>query len=246
MDKCKLFIGGLLSTAILFSPSISYAKTKFSGLNLTPYAGVDVGIQHFEFEPGYGDNLFKNELPVGNLFAGVKFNDYFGIEGGYESTLEGKRNSTIYGGNTVLGNVLLSTGPTAMEYIKCSSKVKISGWHLGITGYSPIYLDESSSLSILGYFGIKHTNVKLIRNLLESKGVGDPAEIDLDTTVLGTNNKKPLLRFSAGIEYFFNKHIGLRALIGWEDTSSLQPTDGVNKIAKLKDSTLYSIGIILK
>jgi hypothetical protein len=242
MDKCKLFIGGLLSTAILFSPSISYAKTKFSGLNLTPYAGVDVGIQHFEFEPGYGDNLFKNELPVGNLFAGVKFNDYFGIEGGYESTLEGKRNSTIYGGNTGLGIYIT---PTIIDYTKCSSKIKISGWHLGVTGYSPLYLNGDNSLSIFGYIGIKHTNAKLILNTLASKPPGGPEQVDSSTMVLNKNNKKILMRLSVGIEYLFNKHIGIRTLIGWENTSKLKPSYNAN-IAKLKDSILYGVGIILK
>ena len=160
--KYKLIINGLLSSTILLSSTNSYAN--MPKLNLTPYGGVDVGMQNFGFKAGYGDNLFKKQLPKGNLFAGVKFNDYFGIEGGYESTIDKKKDATVNGNNLFLGTnpidvLAINPGETA----KFSTRTKIYGWHISITGDYPIYFNsKNKKLSIIGTIGIKKTKVKLI------------------------------------------------------------------------------------
>lgn len=238
--KSKTLIIGAFSSIILLSSITSTAKS-LSSLNITPYIGIDVGLQYFGFKSGYGDNLFTNKLPKGNLFIGINFNDYVGLEGGYESTIEKKRNTTLHGGHsTVLGNFL----PGGIEYMKYSSKVKISGWHLGITGRCPFY---TSNFFIIGYVGVKRANIKLVRDTILYKDYGHPAipgEAQ-DQVILGKNSKKNILKISGGIEYFFSNHLGLRALLGWENTAKLKPISN-NKNACLKNSFLYSIGIVLK
>lgn len=241
--KSKALIIGAFSSIILLNPTASRANS-LSLLTINPYGGVDIGMQHFGFKSGYGDNLFAKNLPKGNLFVGINFNNYFGLEGGYESTIEKKRNATLYGGNsTMLGN-FIPGGPNETDYLNLNSKAKISGWHLGITGRFPI---DTKNLFIIGHVGIKRTNIKLVSRVISYKDYGQPEELGTpqDQVVLGDNSKKNILKLSGGIEYFFNKHIGLRAMLGWENTAKLKPVSD-NKTALLKNSFLYSIGITLK
>jgi len=126
---------------------------------LGPYIGADIGIKTMKFEPGYGDNLFTESLPFGNLFVGFKFNNYFGIEGGYESTTTEKRENNLYYGAKVLGITL--DNPNFYQ-VKYSSSSKISGWHTGVIfDYA---LDYEKTLFFSSYIGIKNTKINLIRN----------------------------------------------------------------------------------
>ncbi|MGI9214484.1 MAG: outer membrane beta-barrel protein, partial [Gammaproteobacteria bacterium] len=157
----KRFMRYLL-LANLFVTSIAGASV--SSLNLTPYGGVDLGIQNIKFQSGYGDNLFKSTLPKGNFYLGLKFNECFGVEAGYESTLEKKKNVTIaendlYLGTDIMSQYLLNSAQTV-------NRIKLSGWHLGITGEYKFYLYNSKlPLSILGYIGIKNTKINLKSNI---------------------------------------------------------------------------------
>jgi len=231
--KNQLMFAGLLSSAILFAPGVSYAGT--SEFKLTPYGGVDFGMQNVGFKAGYGDNVFKKHLPKGNLFAGVKFNDYVGLEGGYETTLQGKRDVRLNHPYSYLG-----FNSIAGEWLKIHSKTKMSGFHLGVTGDYPFF---SNSLSLIGYVGIKKTRLKLISNIYQDANVPSQSAID----ELNQNNTKTLFRLSAGLQYFLNEHFGVRVLGSWENTSRFQPTDkDVMFRAKLKNSVNYSVGFVFK
>lgn len=226
----------------LFSPIISQAA---SSLNLTPYGGVDVGMQNFGFKSGYGDNLFAKQLPVGNLFIGIKFNDYFGIEGGYETTIDKKKETTIGAGDTILGNLIYAID---VKNISQFNRFRVYGLHLGLTGRYPIFSKEDhTGLSIVGYLGIKYTTVKSSRNIFKITPALGPTEAYNSRINLDTDNKKNLARLAFGLEYFFYNHVGLRTLIGWENTARLKPVNnGGGYMANLKNSYKYSIGIIFK
>lgn len=249
MNK-KIIISGLLSISTIFATSICSAEMSAFNFHLTPYGGIDVGIQNLKFESGYGDNLFKKHLPKGNIFVGVKFNDYFGVEGGYESTLERKKELNIYGNHSYLGTnqVNLST-----DYNNYSIKTKVSGWHAGITGEYPLFLrgTQKNPLSLLGYIGIKNTKLKLQSTLNYTQFV-DPMlgrVIENQTHALNQNNKKTILRLAAGLQYFFHENFGIRILGEWEQISKIKPTNQGNPNfyqAKLKNSINYSIGFVLK
>jgi hypothetical protein len=234
----KLFIVVLLSSKMLFSSNFCAANPF--------YCGFDLGVQHIGFKPGYGDNLFPTDLPMSNLFVGFKFNDYFGIEGGYENTLEQERISTVFGGQTMLGRVVPSDPANGFDYFKFRSKAQMDGWHLGIVANYNLNAIKLNNLSLLGYIGVKNTNIKLTRTGLFAKMVGGFEEIYNDTLLLNKNNKKNFIKLFVGLEYLFTNYIGIRAIFGWENTSKLQPSNGVDRFAKLKDSTSFMIGVLFK
>ena len=232
-----LFITVLLFIITSFYSIISYAE-------LTPYLGFDFGTQYCKFQSGYGDNLFEEVLPVGNIFAGIKLNKYFGIEGGYETTTNEKRESTLFAGDQNLGlSIQDLPGFISAKY---NSENKISGWHLGLTGEFPLsFIDDQNNLSIIWYLGIKNTKVRLIRNKLEVNGV-----YSRYTDNLNINNKKNIARLSGGLQYLLNDHLKFRMLLNLENTSKIKPYafNASNSIiqAKLKDVISYNMGIVIK
>lgn len=230
----------ILMFILLCFYGISNAASSFFNFKLTPYIGTDIGIKKLRFKPGYGDNLFEAELPFSNLFFGLKFNDYLGIEGGYESTLQRKKTTTLFRGEKNLGITLTAD---SAKYI---SKDKIYGWHIGVAGEYPLYNTRiNNTSSIIWYAGIKNTTTKLIRNRIQLYG-----EDSYDYIVLNQNYKKNIAKLAIGVKNFINKHFATRVLITWEQTSKINPfsiyTTSPTITAKLQNSISYSIGIIIK
>lgn len=244
--KQKLIITVLIFSTALFAANSSYAEIDMPEFKLTPYGGIDVGMQHIGFKAGYGDNLFEKHLPKGNIFVGLKFNDYFGVEGGYESTIQKTKNVTLGANDTYLGMTTGIGGPFNMnpgENLKASTKIKISGWHFGITTEYPIYVNNvQNSLSLTSYLGLKKTRINLSSTTLIVAGVVDNG-IDL----LNHDNKKTLFKLSAGLQYFINNNFGLKISGSWENTSKFQPYNTKNTLrASLKNSISYSLGFLFK
>lgn len=225
---CKNIISILISLIIC---TYSYA----SG----PYIGADIGIKTLKFESGYGDNLFAESLPFGNLFVGFKFNDYFGIEGGYESTTNEKRENSLYYGEKALG---ITLDKPRFYQVKYSTTHKIFGWHTGVIfDYT---LDNENTLFFCSYIGIKNTKINLIRNRLELN-----LKTSINTDYLNKCNKKNILLLSCGLKYLLNKHFMIRWSINFENTNKINPYgfNANNKYIEAKPKNTFSnqIGIII-
>lgn len=243
----------LANLANLFVTSIASASV--SSLNLTPYGGVDLGIQNIKFKSGYGDNLFKSTLPKGNFYLGLKFNECFGVEAGYETTLRSsKKNVFIYTPGKYLGVPLTSNdivGIPLDHVYTPKNTIKNSGWHIGISGNYPIrFKTLKNPIYLLGYIGIKHNKIQLYSNLEQAQAPGLPIipvnEINKFRSV------KNILRLSAGLQYFFHENFGIKILGTYEQLSKINPSVKSNQggialyQAKLKNSLGYSIGIVVK
>lgn len=206
-----------------------------------PYIGADVGIKTLQFEEGYGDNLFAASLPFGNIFVGFKFNEYFGIEGGYESTTTEKRENSLYYGDKALGITLNSQSPRFYQ-VKYSTTNKMFGWHAGVIfDYS---LNHENSVLLCSYIGIKNTKIDLIRNRLELQ-----FQTSLNTDSLNKHNKKNIFLLSFGLKYLLNKHFTIKWSITFENTSNINPygfnANNQRIEARLKNTFSNQIGIII-
>lgn len=243
----KLISTGLIYGSMLLTPVIALANVV--GLSLNPYGGIEFGTQKVGFKDGYGGNLFNKQLPKASLFAGIKFNDYFGIECGYETTTKGITDKKIVYGDSYLGRPASSRYALLLdqdEYAFIKSKAKLSGWHLGITGSYKLFEKSNHNLQLIGYVGIKDTTVKLIARQYKFNHVN---VID-DTFDDVFRKRKILAKFSVGLQYFPCKNFGIRTLASWENTAGLNPTREGPRApilqAKLKNSVSYSIGVIFK
>ena len=195
-------------------------------------------------------------MPKGNFYLGLKFNEYFGIEGGYETTLQSsKKNVVIYTPGKYLGVPLTSNdiAGVPLDYVYTpKNNIKNSGWHIGISGNYPIrFKTLKNPIYLLGYLGIKHNKIQLYSNLEKIKATGLPAVIPLDE-INKFKSVKNILRLSAGLQYFFNENFGIKILGTYEQLSKINPSvkSNVGGVAlyqaKLKNSLGYSIGIVVK
>lgn len=247
----KLIIHGIFAaTTLCVASNKCYAnlheatpekKTK----SMTPYIGFESGRQYFGFESGYGDNVFVKEIPKINIFAGLKLNDYFGIEGGYETTVAETRIANIGYKDMYLGKPYPS-GLNPGEIAEYFTKTQIYGWHLGLNAEYPLndtYPDNY--WSILGYTGIKNTKAKLISNLFLYAGHLPHVNI---SNGLNQANSKVLLKLSAGLQYSPFEHLSFRVMLSFENTSALKPHNDSDNFfeARLKDSISYGLGIVFK
>ena len=247
----KLIIHGIFAATSLCIPlnkcyaNLQEATQGKQTKSIIPYIGFESGRQYFGFKSGYGDNVFVKEIPKINIFAGLKLNDYFGIEGGYETTGSGTRIANIGYKDMYLGKpypIGLNSGEIA-EYF---TKVQIYGWYLGLNAEYPLndtYPDNYWSL--VSYGGIKNTKVKLTSSLFLYAGHLPNINV---TNVLKQSNSKILLKLSAGLQYSPFENLSFRFMLSFENTSALKPHNDSDNFfeARLKNSISYGLGIVLK
>ena len=235
----------------LFALSSCLACTKSFAWQLQPYGGIDYGIQNSQYKQKFGDNLLKKKLPKGNLFLGLKLNDYFGIEAGYETTIKNSKTTNLSDFKSFFGTTIFDLNEIqSPDYQKTQVKQKISGMHLGLTIEYPLFIINNPShhsLSLVGYLGVK--NAKADIKINSSLFYEDDIQID-DPVTLNHNHKKTILRLACGLQFSINDNFGIRLLGSWENTSKLKPEytypKGTKLTAKLKDSFGYSIGFVAK
>ena len=186
--------------------------------DFAPYVGVDAKWNSMRFKKTAGDNLIQKNYPQGNLFGGVKFNDYFGLELGYESTTRRNKTATAAVGDNFFGDIV--DPPEPVNYSK--TKTKISGFHLNVVGFYPIC--EEYCLSLFGSLGLAQLKLK---SHLDFSVPTNPRVVGLDFS-----KQKLVPRATLGIQHMLCENIGVRAMFGWERTSAF-------KNVKAKNSTLF-------
>jgi len=203
---------------------------------LTPYVGADVQSRHMNWGKGLGDNLFAHDAMQGNVYVGVKFNEYFGVEGGYESTDKKDRNAKLSSGDINAGIPVASVPFATLQYITTS---RISGHHISVTASAPI--SDEYRLKVLGIVGIASLKASLFRHTTSFVAGGIP----LPSPDVIFSKRKNLLRLGAGLEHMITETWGVRASLIWENTNRLK-VSGVSRSAsptvQAKNSLLYSAG----
>src|SRR5262249_39345466 len=147
------------------------------------------------------------------------------------------RNITINDGDTFLGLVQLpGTGP-----FNQLTETKITGTHVELMAYAPVCPRYDIDLFASG--GIVRNKLSLRDTFISVDNV--PFEPPLVRTY---DVKHTHARFSFGAQKTFCNHFGIRALIGWENTSrfkNLKPLEvpDSDTNVKAKNSIIYSIGV---
>lgn len=217
-----------------FSPLPVLARTCYPVvLSLGPYAGFDFQLRKMGFEQGYGDNIFETQYPQGNFFVGLMFTEFLGLELGYEKTLNKTRNSRFTAGDMILGNMAIAG--TSGQF---KSHGQVYGPHINIIG---IYqLCQEYPFEIFGSIGAAYLTAKFDRNLVELNGIPRANRRSFE-------REKTIWRAAVGAQYLLADCIGLRASLGFENTSQMnlfsrEPVSNPSEI-KLKDSLLLGLGL---
>lgn len=208
---------------------------------IDPYLGIDMGLRRMAWKKDYGDNVYKHVAYQPNIYTGLKFNQFFGIEVGYEEILFKKRDTAFTEGTSIILGVDFAP-PIAIR-----SSVKLKGWHFNIVGTYPLEWCEYKCIELLGTMGIAS-----LKTTQQTTFLLDETGILPSPDVFTFSKRKIVPRVSAGFQYKITDHCGLRfILIGIENTSLLgdlglpQEAPESARRTKMKHNTYHSIGFLL-
>ncbi len=210
--------------AILLAASAATADNQWG---FTPYVGADAEWRHLNYQTGFGENIFRHDYPQGNIYAGLKFNDYLAIEGGYEATGRKSRVTTLGPGNIFAGN---STAGTTLQF---STTSRIKGPHANLVGFLPIW--DAYRLQLIGSVGFARLQENAEFTILTANG--NPAIPDPRTF----KQRKSILRVGAGLQQMISDSWGVRAMVKWENTNKFKMGSNIGRSEiRHKNSFIYS------
>jgi len=217
----KISSKSLLACALVAIAPIATA----AGLDeVKPYVGLDAQWRQMHTRHNYDSDAasFKKTAPQANLYLGVKFHEYVGLEVGYEATSQAKKEFTLGADETLLGLPGLPTGAY-------KSKASIRGWHADLVGFAPI--NEDCRLQAIGSVGGAWLRSK--RSIFQ---------VATSTTEVDNSQKKTVLRLGLGLQQMLNDQLGWRAGINWENLAKFKDKSG-NSI--YKNSVTPSVGVVV-
>ena len=237
----------------LYSP-ITSATLSFN--NVSPFIGIDLGQSRLELQQKFGEKMFRKNSTSYNLFAGLDFNQYFGIELGYQKDNTRRSNATLVTGDFIPGfaNPIpvgqFEGNPSVFDNVKLKQQNK----YLGITGKYKIY----QKFHLNAMLGLAYTKTSAEYTQRQS-GIAIFTPTQLDGFLLKRTYKKykivPIARI--GASYTINQNFSIRTNILWEKKSNIAiSSDQNNKIRpingnpassqkiKFKNITTYSVGFI--
>lgn len=228
-----------------------------------PYAGIDLQQKGFTFAKNYGKEVFAPRSLQNNVYIGYRLNEYFGLEGGYQSTHNEVKTTHILAGQFVLGQWFAPDGTLAplSFYLVSQTKVRMQGPHFNVAGYLPLYRDK---IELMAAVGITFLTVKLMYRQLSGMNGREPLAGYGPPDVADSTNHfsctRVIPRLSLGIQHALSESLGVRASMVYEFTSRfksmaskdpqnppsvLLPGNGDLR-ATLRNTITYGLGLYLK
>lgn len=210
-----------------------------------PYIGIDVQLRHIGFGKNLGNNLFKKNYAQGNPFIGFRFNDYLGIEVGYEETIK-KSATTVNGpGSIELGDIVPES-----DFNFSTNTFRIRGPHASLVGYIPFCICDEK-FDLIGSIGLISLRTKFTHQPTSGTVFGVPIVLtpeQMNNSRVDFKKRKTVLRATGGIQYHISCRAGFRAIVGWEQTNKFKNLEAKDKPffnvkASLKNSVNYGLGI---
>ena len=193
-----------------------------------PYVGADVKWNNMQFKTATGKDLIQKNYPQGNLFGGVKFNEWVALELGYQSTTQKSKTATVGVGERFFGDINSPPGSLSTK-----TKTKISGFNLNVVGFYPIF--EEYCLSLFGSVGLAQLKLK---SHLDFTVPPSPLVTSRDFS-----KRKLVPRATVGIQHMLNDNIGVRAMLAWERTSAFKKVYAKNSTLYMSPKDSKSIGL---
>jgi len=225
----------ITTSAALIASSAVHAENQWG---LTPYVGADIQSRHMNWGKNLGDNLFAHHAMQGNIYFGVKFSEYFGVEGGYESSAKKTRTVTASPGDVLTGTPL--PGASLNQFSMTS---RISGPHISAVG--SVSLSDLHRLKLSGLVGIASLKSSLSRQKIGSTTFGVFAPFP--GTPVPFVKRKNVLRLGAALEHMLTDTWGVRGSVIWENTNKLKSyaQNGFSGVAQAKNSFACGLGAFI-
>lgn len=194
--------------ALFFTAPVFGGWTNIDEWGIKPNIGIDVGIKNQSFSSGFGKEHFRQNYPQTDLYFGMKFHPYVGIEGGYQTMYRLQREQYYPVGSSVLG----SSVPGMFYQRSFISTVDGQGWNLNLLGFWPICPRTKTELMLtLGLVWEKfHYGTLAITALNPSTPLA-----------MWDSSDRTLFKIGVGARQMITKHFGARLQVFWEETSKL-------------------------
>ena len=242
----------LLLTPIPVSATTPEQNTSFLSA-LTPFIGLDVGNSKTALQKNYGDKIFRKKATFYNLFTGLNFNEYFGMELGYQRDNKRQATRTLGTGDYCPGGAIILA---AMNPIVFETSLRMKNTYLGATLQYPIF----DKAKITALFGVARATIDAKHTIVSVHGIVQSQQQIQDNLYARAYKKSkfiPMLRL--GAKYQLNEKFALRGGVTWLGTARIkinsdqngqprpnllgQPSAPNNSI-RLKNSLNYSAGIV--
>lgn len=257
-----------LCTASLVLCAIANTAWAIEDIELTPYAGIDAQMRHMGFDKNYGGNVLRKTYPQGNVFFGLKFKEYVGVEFGYEFSKTQRHARTYHAGDTIFGQRLVAASSPLLlsQDFSGHTASRTYGWNFNLVGFFPVLCGDNN-LQLIGSLGFARLKLK-VHHLITNTTVSlnsfafqlplDPRiRQPLTQTISESTNykhRKNIFRIATGVQHMWGDCLGIRALITWEHTAKLQVKKNQNAVtasgliltqAKPQNSLLYGVGVFI-
>lgn len=232
----KQFIGVCVLSIVGFS--VVAAENNF-GLSV----GADAQWRFAPLKQGAGDNIVKKSYPQGAVYGGMKLNDTFGLEVGYQRSVVKQSTKTFTNSFSYFSS---TAGLLATQSYISRAKVSMQGFYVGALGFLPI--SEEYRLKLIGSVGVVRMRAKIVSALDLVTGT----TTTINDQAFHFTQSKWVPKLGVGLQHMFDDNIGLRAMAGWEQTSKFKRIRGINAntgapssslFASLKDSTTLGLGM---
>ncbi|MBS0288970.1 MAG: hypothetical protein JSS07_02885 [Proteobacteria bacterium] len=199
----------MLITSLLFTSSL-FAFITIDTMRVN--GGVDVGAYKQDFETSFGKDHFTDHYPYTNIYLGLKFNPYVGIEGGYEHIYRQDEKTFYPVLNGVTVPVLGFFSPLNTDPVFYLSDMFSKSWHLNLVGYWPICPNKTDLMASIG--------IAWLKMYIDTVAISDPT-VATEVVRFASDNKA-LARATIGIKQMITQHFGARLQFLWENTSKIE------------------------
>ncbi len=225
----------------LFTSAVFGVKESPLSANL----GFDVLSRSMSSYKGFGDNIVKKNYQQGNFYGGLRFNDLFGVELGYQRTLSANRRLALIGDSSYFGEILQGISP---DHYVSYSRASIKGPYGNLVALLPI--SEEYRLKFIASVGVAKLRSRIQSRIDYVDGVTGAVDAQFFDIVFSKKAWVPKL--ALGLQHMINDNCGVRTLLGWEKTSKFSRVQGINSgsvalpspvFSSLQNSTTMGLGL---
>ncbi len=242
----------LFSLFVIFFSTIVSAQHTFM-----PYAGIDFQQKNMNLQKGYGYNIFVRKSFQNNVYMGLRLNECFSLEGGYQSSQRMSKKSMALLGEDVLGQTVDDVANLGVDgFIVTETFIRTKGPHLNVMGFLPIPNGKTEFIASVGVASltVKADYKQLADSDLQAYGADAIAQ-----TVRHFSSTRVIPRYMFGVQRKFSDSLGLRVSFIYEFTSrfkqmvaknplnkpdGLLPGNGALR-ASLRNSITYGLGVFM-
>ena len=237
------FLARILFVSVMAFPAFALESADF---DFSSNAGLDAQWRSMPLQKGAGDNVIKKGYHQGAAYLGLRLNDLFGLELGYQKSLTANR-KTVFTNPT--SNYFSSTADLVLpDSLLSYGTASIKGPYVGLLALLPI--SDEYRLKLIASAGMARLQANLQSNMYIVQ-----RNIPGFDFSLGFSKTAWVPKLSLGLQHMINDHWGVRTMVGWEKTSKFKRMQGTYLdngaqssayFASLKNSTTAGVGIFYK